>query len=40
MKSIEQYSFNTFETIGKGYSSQVYKGKNDTTSKFYLINLD
>lgn len=34
MKTIEQYSYKTFDTIGKGYSSLVYKGKNDQTSNF------
>lgn len=38
MKTIEQYTYNTFDTIGKGYSSQVYKGKNDRTSNFFVIH--
>lgn len=39
MKTIEQYTYNTFDGIGKGYSSQVYKGRNEKTSKFifYMI---
>jgi len=36
-KKIENYSYNLTSNIGKGYSSIVYKGKNDLTSiKFYI----
>ena len=30
-KKIEEYSYSLSNGIGKGYSSQVYKGKNDST---------
>lgn len=33
-KRINQYSYANTDTIGKGFSSQVYKGKNDQTGKF------
>jgi hypothetical protein len=36
-KKINQYSYLTGETIGKGYSSLVYKGINDTTGKKVLM---
>lgn len=29
-KKIENYSYGLNDVIGKGYSSQVYKGRNDT----------
>ena len=37
-KKIENYSYGLNDVIGKGYSSQVYKGRNDNNgkSKFYL----
>ncbi len=28
-KKIEKYSYGLSDVIGKGYSSQVYKGRND-----------
>jgi hypothetical protein len=31
IKSIEGYSYKINEHIGKGYSSTVHKGKNDST---------
>lgn len=39
MKTIEQYTYNTFDGIGKGYSSQVYKGRNEKTSKFIFYKI-
>lgn len=30
-KKIENYSYGLDDAIGKGYSSQVYRGKNDET---------
>ena len=30
-KKIEEYSYALADGIGKGYSSQVYRGKHDTT---------
>ncbi len=38
MKTIDQYTYSSFDTIGKGYSSQVYKGKNSNSSKYYFYN--
>lgn len=35
-KKLENYSFSTCDTLGKGYSSCVYKGRNDLTSIFFL----
>lgn len=32
-KKIEQYSYSLNDKIGKGYSSIVYRGRNDETSK-------
>lgn len=32
-KKIEQYSYCLGDKIGKGYSSIVYRGRNDDTSK-------
>lgn len=32
-KKIEHYSFSLSDRIGRGYSSVVYKGQNDLTSK-------
>lgn len=31
-KKLENYSYPLDDIIGKGYSSQVYRGRNDTTS--------
>jgi predicted Ser/Thr protein kinase len=36
-KKIENYSYQTGSQIGKGYSSQVFKGKNDITSNSFSI---
>jgi serine/threonine-protein kinase ULK/ATG1 len=35
-KKIEQYSYCLNDRIGKGYSSVVYRGRNDESSKFIL----
>jgi hypothetical protein len=32
-KKIENYSYGLSDTIGKGYSSQVYRGRNDNTEE-------
>ena len=32
-KKVKHFSFNPFDKIGKGFSSVVYKGTNDQTSK-------
>ena len=37
-KKIEDYSYLMSNGIGKGYSSQVYKGKNDETGIETLIS--
>ena len=42
LKIIEHYSYNTGESIGKGFSSTVYKGKNNqngTTVAIKVIDL-
>lgn len=36
-KKIENYSYLTNSQIGKGYSSQVFQGKNDLTSTAWFI---
>jgi len=36
-KKIKNYSYSSTDKIGKGFSSIVYRGTNDNTSKFYLI---
>jgi hypothetical protein len=36
-KKIENYSFCLGDKIGRGYSSTVYKGRNDLTSNFTFI---
>ena len=33
-KKLEKYSYQLNSQIGKGYSSQVFKGRNDISSKF------
>ena len=33
-KKIEDYSYGLYDKIGKGYSSIVYKGRNDLTGTF------
>lgn len=35
-KKIEHYSYGLSDRIGKGYSSVVYRGRNDQTSKSFL----
>lgn len=37
IKKIKNYSYNPLDSIGKGFSSVVYRGMNDDTSK-KLIN--
>ena len=34
-KKIENYSYGLNDVIGKGYSSQVYKGRNDANGKLW-----
>lgn len=36
-KKIEQYSYGLADSIGKGYSSVVYRGRNDQTGKVSWI---
>ena len=36
-KKIEDYSYGLHEKIGKGYSSIVYKGRNDITGNKHLL---
>jgi serine/threonine-protein kinase ULK2 len=36
-KKIENYSYGLNDIIGKGYSSQVYKGVNDENSKYGFL---
>lgn len=38
-KKIEQYSYALCDRIGKGYSSIVYRGRNDQTSTHFLTRL-
>jgi hypothetical protein len=35
-KKIENYSYGLNDVIGKGYSSQVYKGRNDNVGKSFI----
>jgi hypothetical protein len=37
-KKIKNYSYNLVDRIGKGFSSIVYKGINDTTSNNILLH--
>jgi hypothetical protein len=37
LKKIENYSYALTDEIGLGYSSHVYKGKNDLTSTKHII---
>ena len=39
-KKLENYSYNMSSNIGKGYSSQVFKGKNDITSIRFTIQIN
>ena len=36
-KKIEMFSYGLGDEIGKGYSSKVYKGRNDETCSFSFI---
>lgn len=36
-EKVDNYSYTNKETIGKGFSSNVYRGKNDITGKKLLI---
>lgn len=36
-KKIENYSYGLNDVIGKGYSSQVYKGRNDNTGNHFIL---
>lgn len=36
-KKLENYSYQLNDHIGKGYSSQVFKGRNDITSNFFIL---
>lgn len=38
-KKLEHFSYNLSDAIGKGYSSQVFKGKNDLTSTPFVIQV-
>lgn len=38
-KKIEGYSYGLYDKIGKGYSSIVYKGRNDTTGEIVAIKV-
>ena len=38
-KKIENYSYALADIIGKGYSSQVYKGRNDNTMEPVAIKV-
>lgn len=35
-KKVKEYSYSPSDRIGKGFSSVVYKGTNDNTSKFVI----
>lgn len=35
---IKNYSYSPLDQIGKGFSSIVYKGTNDETSKLYWLH--
>ena len=39
-EKIENYSYNNKEAIGKGFSSHVFKGKNDLTGTQILIQIN
>lgn len=36
-EKVDQYSYLSKESIGKGYSSSVYKGRDDKTGKNFFI---
>lgn len=38
-KVIEHYSYNMTEVIGKGYSSNVFKGKDDNTGDLVAVKV-
>ena len=40
VKKIEEYSYSLGHGIGKGYSSHVYRGRNDSKGTHYFLNLD
>jgi hypothetical protein len=37
-KKIEEYSYGLNDVIGKGYSSQVYKGRHDQSGTFFTYS--
>lgn len=37
IKHIRDYSYSMSDKLGLGMTAHVYKGKNDTTSKYYII---
>lgn len=39
-KKIKHFSYSSTDKIGKGFSSIVYKGYNDLTSKIFFLYLD
>ncbi len=39
-KKIENYSYGLNDVIGKGYSSQVYKGRNDNNGTYIFLSID
>lgn len=38
-KKIENYSYGFADAIGKGYSSQVYRGRNDDTQENVAVKV-
>lgn len=38
-KKLEHFSYNLSDAIGKGYSSQVFKGRNDLTNESVAIKV-
>ena len=38
-KKVKHFSYNTEDKIGKGYSSVVYRGINDITSRVYISQM-
>lgn len=38
-KKLEDYSYLLSDNIGKGYSSQVFKGRHDSTSTYCFIEM-
>jgi beta-lactamase superfamily II metal-dependent hydrolase len=39
-KKLEDYSYLLTENIGKGYSSQVFRGRNDLTGKAVVMKIE